>query len=178
VSELSEAFTAVVSSSSSVTNAAASVIETPPEPIHSVFSVATFLPQPFWLLITLLPNNSWTKKFMSRLEIPLICCGVHFFIVASSVVMQGSGVTAPLSEFNDVFDPTGDPQLAIMGMTSHYPNFVAEEWSHVLTWDLFIGRCWVWLDGLRRGIFTSHSVLFCTLIGPPGLLLHCGSRVT
>lgn len=28
------------------------------------------------------------------------------------------------------------------------------------------------MDGLRRGIFTSHSVLLCNLIGPPGLLLH------
>jgi hypothetical protein len=52
-----------------------------------------------------------------------------------------------------------------------YPNFVTEEWSHVLTWDLFVGR-WIWLDGLERGIFTAHSVLLCNLIGPPGLLLH------
>jgi hypothetical protein len=85
--------------------------------------------------------------------------------------MQGAGVTAPLAEFNDVFDPSGDPQKAFMGMVSKYPNFTAEEWSHVLTWDLFVGR-WIWLDGLKRGIFTAHSVLFCNLIGPPGLLLH------
>ena len=52
-----------------------------------------------------------------------------------------------------------------------YPNFVSEEWSHVLTWDLFVGR-WIWLDGLRRGVFTPHSVLLTNLIGPPGLLLH------
>ena len=52
-----------------------------------------------------------------------------------------------------------------------YPNFVSEEWSHVLTWDVLVGR-WIWLDGLRRGIFTAHSVLLCNLIGPPGLLLH------
>lgn len=58
-----------------------------------------------------------------------------------------------------------------MGMTSSYPNFVAEEWSHVLTWDLFIGR-YIWLDGLKRGIFTAPAVLFCNLIGPPGLLIH------
>lgn len=47
----------------------------------------------------------------------------------------------------------------------------AQEWSHVLTWDLFVGR-YIWLDGLKRNIFTSHSVLLCNLIGPPGLLLH------
>jgi hypothetical protein len=100
-----------------------------------------------------------------------LCSLLHFLIVASSIASQGSGVTAPLSEFADVFDPSGDPQKAFMGMTSNYPNFVAEEWSHVLTWDLFVGR-WIWLDGLKRGIFTPHSVLFCNIIGPPGLLLH------
>jgi len=93
----------------------------------------------------------------------------HFFIVASSIVQPGG--TAPLAEFNDVFNPSGDPQAAFMNMVTNYPNFVAEEWSHVLTWDLFVGR-WIWLDGLRRGVFTSHSVLFCNLIGPPGLVLH------
>lgn len=73
-------------------------------------------------------------------------------------------------EFNDVFDPSGDPQKAMMGMMK-YPNFVSEEWSHVLTWDLFVGR-YVWLDGLKRNIITWHSVTLCNLIGPPGLLLH------
>mmetsp|Transcript_36590 Transcript_36590/g.48454 ORF Transcript_36590/g.48454 Transcript_36590/m.48454 type:complete len:100 (-) Transcript_36590:294-593(-) len=75
-----------------------------------------------------------------------------------------------MAEFNDVFNPTGDPQAAMIGMMK-YPNFVTEEWSHVLTWDLFVGR-WIWLDGLKRGIFTPHSVLLTNLIGPPGLLLH------
>jgi Domain of unknown function (DUF4281) len=96
----------------------------------------------------------------------------HFFIVAASLGTGGSDATAPLAEFNDVFDPRGDPQAAFLGMTSHYPNFVAEEWSHVLTWDLFVGR-YVWLDGLKRNIsFTRIAVLFCNLIGPPGLLLY------
>ena len=96
---------------------------------------------------------------------------MHLVIVASSLIVAGEDVTAPLAEFNDVFDPFGDPQAAFMKMTSSYPNFVAEEWSHVLTWDLFVGR-FIWLDGLRRGIFTGHSVLLSNLIGPPGLLLH------
>ena len=96
---------------------------------------------------------------------------IHFFIVASSIASQGTGVTAPLAEFNDVFDPAKDSQLAFMGMVSKYPNFVAEEWTHVLCWDLFVGR-YIWLDGLKRGIFTAPAVLFCNLIGPPGLLIH------
>ena len=89
--------------------------------------------------------------------------------MAASIVQPGA--TAPLLEFNDVFDPSKDSQAAFMNMVTNYPNFVAEEWPHVLTWDLFVGR-WIWLDGLKRGIFSGHSVLFCNLIGPPGLLLH------
>jgi len=105
---------------------------------------------------------------MGGYEILTITSLVHFFIVAASIA-QPDG-TAPMAEFADVFDPAGDPQKAMVGMMQ-YPNFVSEEWSHVLTWDLFVGR-WIWLDGLKRGIFTSHSVLLCNLIGPPGLLLH------
>ena len=100
----------------------------------------------------------------------MLLCGIHFFIVLSSIVVGGAEATAPILEFNDVFDPTGDPQKAFIGML-RYPNFAAEEWSHVLTWHLFVGR-WIWLDGLKRGIFTAPAVLLCNLIGPPGLFLY------
>lgn len=146
------------------------------ENIKTAFSVATFLPQPFWLLLILFPNASITKTIMGKYGIQTITlfCLVHFFIVFSSI-LQPDG-TAPLVEFNDVFDPSGDPQKAMMGMMK-YPNFVSEEWSHVLTWDLFVGR-WIWMDGLKKrgddgkGVFTGVSVLFCNLIGPPGFLIH------
>lgn len=104
-------------------------------------------------------------------EIPLLYALIHFVIVASSIAVQGSGVTAPLSELNDVFDPTGDAQQAFMNMVTNYPNFVAEEWIHTLSWDLFVGR-YIWLDGLKRGILTAPAVLFADLIGPPGLLIY------
>lgn len=136
--------------------------------IRTAFNVATFLPQPFWLFLILLPNSGVTKKMFGGLELVTLFCLVHFFIVVTSI-FQPEG-TAPIAEFNDVFDPSGNPQAAMVNMMQ-YPNFVSEEWSHVLTWDLFVGR-WIWLDGLRRGVFTSHSVLLCNLIGPPGLLLH------
>mmetsp|Transcript_8357 Transcript_8357/g.23865 ORF Transcript_8357/g.23865 Transcript_8357/m.23865 type:complete len:216 (-) Transcript_8357:8-655(-) len=145
------------------------IVGVSPEPIHTAFAFATFGPQPFWLLMILLPTNDITKKVMGSLDVVIFFALVHLFIVGTSIVQPGA--TAPLLEFNDVFDPSKDSQAAFMNMVTNYPNFVAEEWPHVLTWDLFVGR-WVWLDGLRRGIFTSHSVLFCNLIGPPGLLLH------
>lgn len=149
-----------------VHNIASGLLST--ENIKTAFSIATFGPQLPWLFLILLPNSGVTKKLLGGYEIVTICCLVHFFIVSASIA-QPDG-TAPMVEFADVFDPNGDPQKAMVGMMQ-YPNFVSEEWSHVLTWDLFVGR-WIWLDGLRRGVFTSHSVLTCNLIGPPGLLLH------
>lgn len=156
---------ALISASSSSLDVAALFTA---ENIKVAFNVATFGPQLPWLFLILLPNTGITKKLFGGYEIITLFCLVHFFIVTASIG-QPDG-TAPIAEFNDVFDPAGDPQKAMMGMMQ-YPNFVSEEWSHVLTWDLFVGR-WIWLDGLKRGIFTSHSVLFCNLIGPPGLLLH------
>lgn len=35
-----------------------------PEPIHTAFTVATFLPQPFWLLIILFPRARFTERIM------------------------------------------------------------------------------------------------------------------
>jgi hypothetical protein len=39
---------------------------------------------------------------------------VHFFIVVASIA-QPDG-TAPIAEFSNVFDPSGDPQKAMIGM--------------------------------------------------------------
>jgi Domain of unknown function (DUF4281) len=38
-----------------------------PEPIHTAFTVATFFPQPFWLLMILFPNSKITKQIMGGL---------------------------------------------------------------------------------------------------------------
>ena len=43
------------------------IVGVSPEPIHTAFTVATFLPQPFWLLIILLPSANLTKRIMGGL---------------------------------------------------------------------------------------------------------------
>lgn len=147
---------------------AIATLPTSSEVVAAAFSVATFSPQVPWLLMILLPSNDITKKLMGGWETVIFASLVHFLIVSTSI-SEPSGA-APIAEFAGVFDPSGKPLEAMMGMMK-YPNFVSEEWSHVLAWDLFVGR-FIWLDGLQRGIFTSHSVLLANLIGPPGLLLH------
>mmetsp|Transcript_27468 Transcript_27468/g.36010 ORF Transcript_27468/g.36010 Transcript_27468/m.36010 type:complete len:254 (-) Transcript_27468:139-900(-) len=136
--------------------------------ISTAVAVCTFFPQPFFLLMIFAPTWNVTEKVMKPWLVPICSMLIHLFIVVVSASQQDG--TAPIGEFSDVFDPSGNPLAGMQGMMQ-YPNFVAEEWSHVLAWDLFVGR-WIWMDGLKRGIFTPHSVLLTNLIGPPGFLLH------
>ena len=81
------------------------------------------------------------------------------------------GGTEPILIFADVFDPA-QSQLDGMVRLFEVRDFVAEEWPHVLIWDLFVGRA-IWLDSLKRDTpFTWASLLLCNGIGPPGLLLY------
>ncbi|KAJ1444963.1 hypothetical protein M885DRAFT_454213 [Pelagophyceae sp. CCMP2097] len=141
--------------------------------VSTLFSLDTFLPQPFWLLIILAPNWDVTKKVMGSWAPILTFALIHLAVVVISATQEDG--TAPIVEFAKVFDASGfpfsdEPQKAMSRMMT-FPNFVAEEWPHVLIWDLFVGR-YIWLDGLKRGVFTPHSVLLTNFIGPPGLLLH------
>ena len=48
-------------------NAVMDIVGVSPEPIHTAFAFATFGPQPFWLLIILLPGNELTKNIMGKM---------------------------------------------------------------------------------------------------------------
>lgn len=110
--------------------------------VPNLFNIAEFGPQIFWLfmIIPKLDSSPVAKFIMGPLTVPLFFSLVHLTIVGVSIV-QPEG-TAPMLEFADVFNPSGDPQGAMVHMMT-YPNFVSEEWSHVLTWDLWVGR-WIW----------------------------------
>lgn len=54
-------------SSESQLNAVMDIVGVSPEPIHTAFAYATFGPQPFWLLMILLPGNELTKKIMGKM---------------------------------------------------------------------------------------------------------------
>lgn len=168
-------------------NSVVEIVGTSPEPIHTAFSLATFGPQPFWVLMILLPKSDLTKKvmgtmgtchrfllvdtclhysdvdfqfFLASLDVVLFFALLHFSIVTSSIVQ--SGATAPLLEFNNVFDPSGDPQAAFMNMVSNYPNFVAEGMSD----------CFLCLSSksaaafvLSHAIWLVHRMVACADLG-------------
>ena len=144
-----------------------------PTGIAQAFAFVTFVPQNFWLLIVFAPNWKVTRQIFEPLWPLCVVALAHLFIVVASAGKPPEAGTAPIELFNNLFNPVAvyERGIDVYLELGTYKNFAAEEWTHELVWDLFVGR-WIWLEGRRRNIFTSHSVLLTNLIGPPGLLLH------
>ena len=137
--------------------------------IDMAVSFDTFVPQPFWLLLVALPRTELTRKIMGPIGPVLGLSLVHLAIVVLAASKPGG--TEPILIFADVFDPA-QSQLAGMERLFEVRDFVAEEWPHVLIWDLFVGRA-IWLDAISRDVaFAWPALLLTNGIGPPGLLLY------
>ncbi|KAH8098290.1 RNA polymerase II transcription regulator recruiting protein [Aureococcus anophagefferens] len=141
--------------------------------ISAGVSIDTFLPQFFWLPMIAFPRAELTKRVNGNLLPVLACSLVHAVVVLLAATDDFPRGIEPIFIFADVFDPT-QSQLDAMRRLFEVPNFVAEEWPHVLIWDLFVGRL-IWLDGVNRNIVCWHSLLLTNFIGPPGLLLHAAT---
>lgn len=143
----------------------------PQEIIEFGVSFDTFAPQFLWLPMIVAPNSDLTKKIMggtNGITAIVVLALVHLGIVVTAASQDGA--LDQIQIFGEVFDPKNS-QLVGMQKLFQYPNFVAEEWPHVLIWDLFVGRM-IWLDGLQRGVNTRVALAFCNGIGPPGFLIY------
>jgi hypothetical protein len=143
----------------------------PQEIIEAGVSFDTFAPQFLWLPMIVAPRADLTKKLMGGTNGVLAIVAlslVHLTIVVTAAAQEGS--IDQIKIFGEVFDPSLS-QLGGMQKLFQYPNFVAEEWPHVLIWDLFLGRM-IWLDGLQRGVNSRIALAFCNGIGPPGFLIY------
>lgn len=102
----------------------------PAELIDQGVAIATFAPQPLWLLMIAFPRSHVTRAVMEPLA-PILLLGlIHFAIVVLAASNQDAG-TAPVEIFFDVFDPA-QSQLDGMERLFAFRNFVAEEWPHAL----------------------------------------------
>ena len=150
-----------------------------PEIVAS-FNLATFTPQVFWFAMILAPRNPVVKTVMGSWLPVLIASGIHFYV--DYVGFNQPGALEEAAKFGAVFDPTiapwdwangavTGPLLGFQSMLEN-PNFVTEEWAHVLAWDLFVGR-WMWLDAIERDVpFLWACLLTINFTGPPGLLQY------
>ena len=105
----------------------------PKDIIEAGVSFDTFAPQFLWLLIILFPESKITKDVMGPIT-PIIGLSlVHLTIVLVAAAQEGA--LEQVLIFKEVFDPSMS-QLEGMQKLFEIPNFVAEEWPHVLIWDL------------------------------------------
>jgi hypothetical protein len=126
--------------------------------INQLFTVANLLVLPFWALMIILPNWGITKKVMESL-IPLAILAlfyIYFFVVA---------ITPESAQL------LSSPQLADLAKAFANEKIMATGWTHYLAMDLFVGR-WIYWEGQRTGVWTTHSLLLCLFAGPMGLLSH------
>lgn len=64
-----------------------------------------------------------------------------------------------------------DQQMTALAALFQCPDVTALTWTHLLLLDLCVARH-VYLDGLRKRVFTAHSIILCFMFGPTGLLSH------
>ena len=145
------------------------------------FNLVTLAPQVVpWGLMVLAPRWRVTRAIVTPWVVPLLACAAHATV--DGVGFATPGALEQAAAFGRVFDPSipvGDwasaevtgPFEAFNEMLQN-PNFVGEEWTHVLTWDLFVGR-FVYLDALARDVpFLRACLLLINFTGPPGLLAY------
>jgi hypothetical protein len=131
-----------------------------------------------YLLLILFPTSRFTKQTLGSFEMPatftlIHVCTVYFCLYVLSYVDPAATDYTVLRDFlhinnNDMasLSDNATTSLANVAIALHRQN------HPVLTFDFFV-PWWVWRDGIRRNMFTSHSILLCWFLGPScGLLLH------
>lgn len=129
----------------------------------SVFSLGTVAVLPFYTLMVLAPNAELTKKSVES-SIPYVVLGLLY---AYLLYLSWTPETLRMIFANKYLLPElpGIARMFSSEMT------LASAWIHLLVVDLFAARQ-VFHDGLENQIETRHSVSFCLLFCPIGILTH------
>lgn len=132
-----------------------------------VFTGASLLVLPVWLLMIGLPGWSGTRRLMaSTLTLwPLP------FLYAALLVFYGRDFVSLLQTL--ALDPNGSIHGLVADILGSREG-AAVAWVHLLAFDLFVGR-WEYLDSQERHIhpLAMTPILWATfLLGPLGLLLY------
>ncbi|QSJ19117.1 DUF4281 domain-containing protein [Nostoc sp. UHCC 0702] len=126
-----------------------------------LFDVATLFVLPFWALMILLPNWGVTRRVMES-YVPFVALALlYLYFFVSSITPE------TLALFT--------PRLANITQLFADERAVAAGWTHFVVVDLFVGR-WIYWEGQRMGIWTTHSLVVCLFAGPFGLLSHTLTR--
>lgn len=126
--------------------------------LTQLFSGANLFVLPFWGLMILLPNWGITRRIMESYIPFLALAGLYLYLLVGSITPESAQALA-------------NPQLADIARFFADEKAAAVGWVHFLVMDLFVGR-WIYWEGQRTGVFTTHSILLSLFAGPLGLLSH------
>lgn len=131
---------------------------------RNLFNTENLIVLPFWVSVILTPNNGLVKGLMSS-YIPILVAALAYTWSAYLAFQD----PAALEGFASISDITG------LGKGLGSEAGTATAWAHFIAQDLFVGR-WIYLDGLRNGVWTAHSLTLAFLFGPTGILSHLATR--
>ena len=126
--------------------------------IDLIFNGANLFVLPFWALIIFLPNWKVTRKIMESFIPFILLVAVYLYLLISSLTPESIAALSS-STLSDIAKFFGEESGAATG------------WVHFLVMDLFVGR-WIYWEGQRTSVWTSHSIILCLFAGPLGLLSH------
>lgn len=126
--------------------------------LTQLFTGANLFVLPFWALMILLPNWGVTRRVMESYLPFVALAGLYLYLLVGSITPESAQALA-------------NPQLADIARVFADEKVAAVGWVHFLVMDLFVGR-WIYWEGQRTGVFTTHSIVLSLFAGPLGLLSH------
>lgn len=130
--------------------------------LSQLFNIANLFVLPFWALMILLPNWGVTRRVMASYIPFVVLAGLYLYLLVGSITPESAQALA-------------NPKLADIARFFAEEKAAAVGWIHFLVMDLFVGR-WIYWEGQKTGVFTTHSILLCLFAGPMGLLSHIFTR--
>ena len=135
---------------------------------ENIYLIANWGVVPFWLLLIILPNHSFTIFFTQSIVAPLLL-GAAYIFVAYNIFLEGNIL--------DSFEL----YRGLDGLYSMFSNegFLLIFWLHFLAVSLFIGA---WIIRDSRRYMVSRTLVVMSLIltyfsGPVGLLIYWFLRI-
>jgi Domain of unknown function (DUF4281) len=126
--------------------------------LTQIFQFSNLFVLPFWGLMILLPQQPRSQRILSSPLPFVLLAGLYLFLLVGSLNVEDAQALA---------NPTLD-QIAVL---FSQPKLAAIAWTHFLVMDLFVGR-WIYWEGQKTGVWTTHSLILCLFAGPSGLLSH------
>lgn len=150
----------------------------------TIFSATSALMVPIYGLMIMAPRAGLTEAIVASRLLPLTLCGLYAFLMFQ---LAGAGLfdqirtllaapTAAAAAAGALW-PAADGATAIAFFCRLFqsPAFTCMAWVHLLLLDFYQARH-VYLDGVKNGIFTAHSLALCFMFGPLGVLCHMATR--